>query len=112
MKNLTDNRKFRDTIKPIFSHKVKGSSNITLIEDKKLLTSQKDVTETLNNYFVESANPLVDNDYCRVYITENSVTDLIARIIEKFRYHPSILSIKWNNHEMFLQIFVRGKYFE
>ena len=49
MKNLTDNKKFRDTIKPIFSNKAKGSSNITLIEDKKLLTSEEDVTETLNN---------------------------------------------------------------
>ena len=97
MKNLTDNKKFWDTIKPIFSNKAKGSSNITLIEDKKLLTSEKDVTETLNNHFVESVKALVDNDSSSAYITENSPnTDPIARIIEKFRYHPSILSIKRN----------------
>ena len=46
MKNLTDNKKFWDAIKPIFSNKAKGSSNVTLIEDKKLLTSEKDVIET------------------------------------------------------------------
>ena len=37
----------------------------------------------------------VDNDYCSAYITENSLnTDPIANIVEKLRYHPSILSIK------------------
>ena len=72
MKNLTDNKKFWDTIKPIFSNKAKGSSNITLIEDKKLLTSEKDVTETLNNHFIESVKALVDNDSSSAYITENS----------------------------------------
>ena len=41
MNNLTDNKKFWDTIKPIFSNKAKGSSNITLVEDKKLITSEK-----------------------------------------------------------------------
>ena len=40
MNNLTDNKKFWDTIKAIFSNKAKGSSNITLVEDKKLLTSE------------------------------------------------------------------------
>ena len=69
MNNLTDNKKFWDTIKPIFSNKAKGSSNITLIENKKLLTSEEDVTETLNNHFIESVKALVDNDSCCAYIT-------------------------------------------
>ena len=95
MKNLTDNKKFWDTIKPIFSNKEKGSSSISLIENKKLLTSEEDVTETLNNHFIDSVKALVDNDSCSAYITENSRnTDPIANIIEKFRYHPRILSIK------------------
>ena len=59
------------------------------------MTSEEDVTETLNNHFIESVKALVDNDSCSAYITENSRnTDPIANIIEKFRYHPSILSIK------------------
>ena len=35
MTNVTDNRKFWKTVKPLFSDKAKGSSNITLIENKK-----------------------------------------------------------------------------
>ena len=42
-------------------------------------------------------NALVDNNYCSAYIIENSQhTDPITKIIEKFQYHPSILSIKHN----------------
>ena len=98
MKNLTDDKKFRNTIKPIFSNKATVSSNVTLIEDKKLLTSEKDITETLNNHFVESVKTLVDNnDSCSAYITKNPLnTYPIAGSIEKFRYQSSILSIKRN----------------
>ena len=61
------------------------------------MTSEEDVTETLNNHFIESVKALVYNDSSSAYITENSPnTDPIARITEKFRYHPSILSIKRN----------------
>ena len=101
MNNLTDNKKFWDTIKPIFSNKAKGSSNITLVEDKKLITSEKDVAETLNKHFIESVRKLVENDSSSAYITENSTkTDPISKIIDKFRYHPSILSIKKNVKSM------------
>ena len=101
MNNLTDNKKFWDTIKPIFSNKAKGSSNITLVEDKKLITSEKEVAETLNKHFIESVRKLVENDSSSAYITENSTkTDPISKIIDKFRYHPSILSIKKNVKSM------------
>ena len=101
MNNLTDNKKFLDTIKPIFSNKAKGSSNITLVEDKKLITSEKDVAETLNKHFIESVRKLVENDSSSAYITENSTkTDPISKIIDKFGYHPSILSVKKNVKSM------------
>ena len=54
MNTLTENKKFWDTIKPIFCNKAKRGSNITLVEDKKLLTSGKDVAKTLNKHFIES----------------------------------------------------------
>ena len=44
---------------------------------------------------------LVENDSSSAYITENSTkTDPISKIIDKFRYHPSILSIKKNVKSM------------
>ena len=95
MTNLTDNRKFWKTVKPLFSDKAKGSSNITLIENKKVITSEKEVAETLNKHFIESVKELVDKDSSSSYITEKStLEDPLARIKQKFRYHPSILSIQ------------------
>ena len=44
---------------------------------------------------------LVENDSCSAYITEKSTkTDPISKIIDKFRYHPSILSIRKNVKSM------------
>ena len=95
MKKLTDNQKFWNTVKPIFSNKAKGSSHISLIENDKLLTAEEDVTETLNKHFVESVKNLVEKDSSSAYITDNSVNACpVKNIIEKFRNHPSILSIK------------------
>ena len=95
MTNLTDNRKFWKNVKPLFSDKAKGSSNITLIENKKVITLEKEIAKTLNKHFIESVKELVDKDSSSSYITEKStLEDPLARIKQKFRYHPSILSIQ------------------
>ena len=61
------------------------------------MTSEEGVTETLNNYFIDSEKAPVYNDSCSAYMTENSLnTNPIAKIILKFHYHPSILSIMQN----------------
>ena len=38
MKNLTDNRKFWATVKPLFSNSTSTTSNISLVENEKLAT--------------------------------------------------------------------------
>ena len=44
---------------------------------------------------------LVENDPCSAYIKDKSTkTDPISEIIDKFCYHPSILSIKKNVKSM------------
>ena len=97
MNDFTDNQKFWNTVKPLFSNKAKGSSNITLIEDKTLLTAEDKVAETLNKHFIESVKDLVEKDSSSAYITDNPTSTCpITSIIEKFRNHPSIISIKRN----------------
>ena len=88
MKDLTDNKKFWNTVKPIFSNKAKGSSHISLIENDKLLTAEEDVTETLNKHFVDSVKNLVEKDSSSAYITDKSVNACpVKNIIEKFCNH-------------------------
>ena len=36
-KNITDNKKFQGTMKPLFSNKVRSNTYITLNEEKKLI---------------------------------------------------------------------------
>ena len=68
-----------------------------MIWDKKVLTSEKEVSETLNKHFIDSVKELVDKDSSSFYIEEiekSTLKDPLARIKQQFRYHPSILSIQ------------------
>ena len=97
IKDLTDNRKFWNTVKPLFSTKSKGHNNITLIDNNNLVTSDNEVAEILNRHFIESVKVLVDKDSSSAFLTEKSSTDdPVENIIQKFRYHPSIISIQQN----------------
>ena len=50
IKNVIDNKKIWNTVKPLFSDKVK-QQNITLIEGNKIISDKKDVAEKINNFF-------------------------------------------------------------
>ena len=43
--NLTDNRKFWRTVKPIFSNKVQVNSSLTLIENGKMISKDSEIAE-------------------------------------------------------------------
>ena len=97
MKNLTDNRKFWATVKPLFSNSTSTTSNISLVENEKLVTSEHEVAETLNKHFISSVKELVDKDSSSAYLIEEcNLDDPVRKIIQKFRLHPSILKIKRN----------------
>ena len=51
IKCLKDNRKFWNTVKPIFSEKIQVSSKITLLGNGVLVTDDKEVSEIFNEYF-------------------------------------------------------------
>lgn len=51
LKNIEDNKKFWNTVKPFFSDKSNSDKNITLIEGDTIISTEKKVAETLNNFF-------------------------------------------------------------
>ena len=75
MKNLTDNRKFWATVKPLFSNSTSTTSNISLVENEKLVTSEHEVAETLNKHFISSVKELVDKDSSSAYLIEECNLD-------------------------------------
>ena len=58
MKDIADNKKFWKSVKPLFSGKSKSKTNITIIENKKVITEKEEVAEILNNYFIEAVQKL------------------------------------------------------
>ena len=51
IKNVNDNKKFWDTIKPCFSNKNASKKNITLIEADTIITDDETLACTFNNLF-------------------------------------------------------------
>ena len=50
---VNDSKNFWNTIKPVFGNKLATRNNITLIENKKVLTSEIELAKTFNKYFVD-----------------------------------------------------------
>ena len=50
MSNFSDNYKFWKNINPLFSEKVQVGSNITLVSENQIISEDKEVAETLNNF--------------------------------------------------------------
>ena len=93
-KNVIDNRKFWKTVKPILSNKFVNNENITLVDNKKIITNDKEIAKVLNDFFsniIKSLN-IPKKDHTNS-IVEN-VRDPTLKAILKYRKHPSILAIK------------------
>ncbi len=103
LKVFEDNKKFWKNIKPLFSDKSKTKSRITLIEDEKVITSDEEIATKLNDYYIEAVQNLnikkfsCDSISDQTPVDENqSEHDIIEKIINTYKNHPSILKIKEN----------------
>ena len=56
--DVTNNKKFWKRVKPLFGNKIKGNPNIALVESNDLITDEKSLAETFNNYFVNVVSNL------------------------------------------------------
>ena len=79
--------------------KKQTKTNITLIDDKNIVTNKNEVAEILNTYFIEA----VQNLEIEKFITEGvrdiqseNIDEVIEKIVKKYELHPSILKIKEN----------------
>ena len=99
LKVFEDNKMFWRAVKPLFSEKVKSKTNITLIENEKMITDKKEVAEILNTFFIEAVQNLdieMFNDDREGELQCDKIDEIIDNIIEKYKLHPSILKIKDN----------------
>ncbi|XP_057296135.1 uncharacterized protein LOC130625073 [Hydractinia symbiolongicarpus] len=82
--------------KPYFSnkHAAGNSSNIILIEQGNIMTKSNDIAKTFNCYFGNIVSSL--NLYNWPGENFEDDLDIIDNIINKFKFHPSVLAIKQN----------------
>ena len=50
-KDIVDNRKFWQIVKPFLSEKLKSREKITLVEKEELVSSESDVAQCFNHLF-------------------------------------------------------------
>ena len=93
LNNITDNKRFWKTMKPFFSVKNCINKKITLIEGDKIISSDTEVAETLNDFFANAFKQLDIKEYNNDFLPIKDM-DATANAILKFKDHPSILKIK------------------
>ena len=99
IKDITDNTKFWDTVKPFFSDKSAIREKIMLRENDEIISDSKQVAEIFANYFQKSGSAeslgITENKLLLTQVPENTVLD-VEKCVRKFESHPSIISIKKN----------------
>ena len=86
-----DSKKFWDRVKPVFDNKMKAK-DITLVENRKLIISEKQLAKTFKEYFVD----MVPNTRIRAInlsTYEYHETNNIVLINLKYKGHPSIKAV-------------------
>ena len=87
-KNIIDNRKFWQTVKPFLSEKNKSKEKITLIKNDEIISDDLEVANTLNKFF--------SNVVKNLKIPEKFANNNLPRILSK---HPTLNAImKYKNH--------------
>ena len=99
-----DAKPFWDKCKPCFSNKhSRGDTNIMLKEKGEILLKNGVIANTFSKFFdsiVKSINLFKWPDISWDSTILSSVLDRIDRIILKYKFHPSIISIKQNIHHI------------
>ena len=99
LKDIENNKKFWQSVKPLFTGKSKQQTNITIIENQEVVTEKVEVAEIMNNYFIEAVQNLAIEQFSCEGVQEpfSENTDVvIEKILKRYKLHPSILKIKEN----------------
>ena len=97
-KSITDNKTFWKTITPCLTNKSVSSSRISLIEED-IIQDNKEIANVFNEYFTNIVEDLRIPQYNNTFDETNIIEDPLLACFEKFKDHPSILTIQnriWN----------------
>ena len=96
IKLATDKKIYWTTIKPFLSHKVSKSSKITLVEGDEIISAARDIARKFDEFYknaVSSLNIQCDSEFVNEC---DGLEDPVEVAIQKFKSHPSIMSVEEN----------------
>ena len=105
VKNVKDNQTFWKTVKPYFSDKGSNCKRITLLENDSILTDDKDIVKTMNNFSINITRNLNLKPYKDSSLTD--VNEIISNVdnnisIKKIKkYSPNMVCGDFNFQELF-----------
>ena len=93
-KIVSDNRKFWQTIGPLFSEKTVCKETLILKDNNRTITNNHELAESFNTFFSNiTQNLKIDGNL--VEITENlNTSNPVLKVIKKYEKHPSTIKIK------------------
>ena len=98
LNKYTDNIKFWNTVKPMFSNTGNGSGKITLVEKGEIVTDDKILAETFNGFFIDAVSSLSIQENRALLDDTGDESNPIWKAVKKFKSHPSIIGIKKRVH--------------
>ena len=87
---------FWKVLTPLFSGKISRKEKITLVDGEEIITKDKEVCETFNEFFKDAMLSLDINENKFLLTDIDNITDPVQVAIKKFEIHPSILEIQNN----------------
>ena len=91
---ITDNKKFWRTVKPFFSEKHFGKRKIILVEGENIISNDKEVAKTMNDFFSNIVENLEINRHQDELFTYDCDKNHISNIVLNYIDHPSIVKIR------------------
>ena len=71
-----------------------NSDKITLLKDGSLISNDKDIAETFNNFIKETEHLLEINENNCLLTNSSDLSDPVAIALRKYSHHPSVRNIK------------------
>ena len=86
----TDNVKFWNTVKPMFSRSGSGQMKITLVENGSVITDDQINAESFNDFFIDAVSSLAIEENRALLDNVFDISDPVKRAVKKFGNHPKI----------------------
>jgi hypothetical protein len=94
LNQYTENIKFWNTVKPMFSSSGKGINKITLVEKGEIVTDDIELAETFNKFFIDAVSSLSIEENRMLVDDASDESNPVKKAVKKFQNHPSNIDIK------------------